>query len=587
MRRGKLFTGWMMAFTAVIALAGFMMGGREVHAANFENETTGGIPSKNIHEQNYDWNWYHPVTSYLYQNEDGTYNRVEYADGVIYSETYSSDYIYLSQKKIELELPEFGGLYRTGDAWFVVEGQENTTAQAGVTEYRIIKYDRDWNKLISTDLPNANTARPFYAGSCRFAEKDGILYIRSCHEMYNGHQASVMLQVNMADCNVITANYDVANSAYGYISHSFNEYVTVKDGTLYACDHGDAYERGITVMRYDRLMEGNKSFSNRVTVVVAMPFKGAAGNNNTGATLGGFAVSDTHAIVVGSSIPQDEDSEGKIKNIFVATVPTGDFRAGSAAVNWITSYSQEETRTASNPQLVELNGGRYLVLWEEYVGSEFDKLYYVLLDATGKEVTGIRSIGAALSDCQPVVSEKSVVWYVANDSTPVFYQLPVDNEVSAAKKNTKFTKNGITYKVTKSSKTAGKVTVVGFNKKQMDKSVTLPNKVLYNGYYYSVTAIAAKAFRKCTRLTGIDIPTSVTSIGKQAFEGCTKLTIMKVGYKKYKTSNVGKNAFKGVPKKMVVIVPDNKLSAYRILFRKRGVKTGTKFYKQSAAWYYY
>ena len=48
-------------------------------------------------------------------------------------------------------------------------------------------------------------------------------------------------------------------------------------------------------------------------------------------------------------------------------------------------------------------------------------------------------------------------------------------------------------------------------------SVTIPEKVTYNGKTYSVTYIGWSAFRECSSLTLIDIPNSVTSIGNGAF----------------------------------------------------------------------
>lgn len=42
---------------------------------------------------------------------------------------------------------------------------------------------------------------------------------------------------------------------------------------------------------------------------------------------------------------------------------------------------------------------------------------------------------------------------------------------------------------------------------------------------YKVTEIGSYAFRDCSSLTGITIPSSVTSIGDDAFCGCDKLTI--------------------------------------------------------------
>ena len=50
-------------------------------------------------------------------------------------------------------------------------------------------------------------------------------------------------------------------------------------------------------------------------------------------------------------------------------------------------------------------------------------------------------------------------------------------------------------------------------------SVTIPEKVTYNGKTYSVTYIGWSAFRECSGLTSITIPNSVTSIGDDAFYG--------------------------------------------------------------------
>ena len=51
-------------------------------------------------------------------------------------------------------------------------------------------------------------------------------------------------------------------------------------------------------------------------------------------------------------------------------------------------------------------------------------------------------------------------------------------------------------------------------------SVTIPSEV--GGY--PVTGIASGAFKDCTGITGITMPSNVTEIGKGAFEGCTGIT---------------------------------------------------------------
>ena len=59
-------------------------------------------------------------------------------------------------------------------------------------------------------------------------------------------------------------------------------------------------------------------------------------------------------------------------------------------------------------------------------------------------------------------------------------------------------------------------------------TVVIPETVTYSGKTYSVTSIGYGAFRGCSSLTSIDIPSSVTSIGKEVFGKCLALTSIKV-----------------------------------------------------------
>ena len=54
-------------------------------------------------------------------------------------------------------------------------------------------------------------------------------------------------------------------------------------------------------------------------------------------------------------------------------------------------------------------------------------------------------------------------------------------------------------------------------------NITIPASVSYGGTTYTVTSIGDEAFKECTGLTSISIPSSVTNIGGWAFEGCTGL----------------------------------------------------------------
>jgi len=55
-------------------------------------------------------------------------------------------------------------------------------------------------------------------------------------------------------------------------------------------------------------------------------------------------------------------------------------------------------------------------------------------------------------------------------------------------------------------------------------SVTIPEKVTYNGKTYSVTYIDWSAFLECSGLASVTIPNSVTTIDEEAFSDCSGLT---------------------------------------------------------------
>ena len=54
--------------------------------------------------------------------------------------------------------------------------------------------------------------------------------------------------------------------------------------------------------------------------------------------------------------------------------------------------------------------------------------------------------------------------------------------------------------------------------------VVIRSSVDYNGVATAVTSIAANAFKNCTDLTAVTVPSSITSIGSDAFKSCTNLT---------------------------------------------------------------
>ena len=125
------------------------------------------------------------------------------------------------------------------------------------------------------------------------------------------------------------------------------------------------------------------------------------------------------------------------------------------------------------------------------------------------------------------------------------------------------------------------------------KTVTIPKTVKIGGVTYTVTSIAANAFKNyktltkvtigdsiktigknafygCKKLKTVTIGKNVTKIGKKAFYGCGKLKKITVKTKKLTLKNVGKSAFSGIYIRASVLVPGDKRKEYALLFRKRG-----------------
>ena len=78
--------------------------------------------------------------------------------------------------------------------------------------------------------------------------------------------------------------------------------------------------------------------------------------------------------------------------------------------------------------------------------------------------------------------------------------------------------NTLVYKITSSTDVE---VIAGAGKYKGD--IVIPSQVTISGKTYTVTSIANDAFKGCTGLTSITIPSSITSIGSSSFDSCTNL----------------------------------------------------------------
>ncbi len=381
--------------------------------------------SNNSGEQNYS-TYGKTVKSYLVENADGTLTRIESAYGEVCVEKYNSDFELIESGRIPMELPIFGGFYEGETDYFLAFGQRNDREEDSQEVVRIVRYSKDWLRKGQSSLYGANTYIPFDAGSLRMTQYGDMLYVHTCHEMYKSsdgyhHQANMIFGVYLPQMNISDQYTEVMNVGYGYVSHSFNQFVLTDGNRLLTLNHGDAYPRSAVIVQYNK-PAGEMEFTGQCQSTSVLAFYGNSGYNATGASLGAFELSSAAYLTAGNSILQDGSvSFGGQRNIFLGVTPRGEIGTASSTVRWITNYDNGVGITVSTPHLVKIDENRFLLLW-----TENQSLRYVFVDANGVKTSKIYEANLPLSDCKPIVYNGAVCWYVTQNSKPLFCSIPLE-----------------------------------------------------------------------------------------------------------------------------------------------------------------
>lgn len=383
--------------------------------------------------------WSYLLRSYLYDGGgdvfyvvDGKPSNLENAVAVDVYDRHT--FALLDSRTVPIELETFGGFY-AGDRYnYMVFGQSNREESNSKEVIRIVKYDKDFNRLESASVTGGEsfTIEPFDAGSLRMAESGNELVIHTARKRYTtedglNHQSQLTIRL---DTGAMRVKNSMGRYQENHVSHSFNQFVLFDGGKLVLVDHGDAYPRSVVLNR-----SSGSSFSE--TDLLKIP--GAVGANCTGVTVGGFEASGSNYLVAVNSI---DHSKVTSYDSFSMTGLDRDERdvillvcgksGGKTQQVRLTDYIGKN-RLGSTPYLVKLSENRFLVLWEEFVYEEntaktTDRgVRYVEVDGAGKALTEVRSLQNARlsSDCQPVLLDGAVTWYVNMQAGRMFYQIEV------------------------------------------------------------------------------------------------------------------------------------------------------------------
>lgn len=379
--------------------------------------------------------WVEAEWSNLVETSTG-YLRVEYISGnTMTIESYDKNFNYLSSRTdVAVELEQFVDFYASDSGYFLLFSGTNSQEDDTKEVVRLVKYDTNWNYLEHVSILGANTIGG--VGHADMAESGGNLLIHTEHTMYASkddnlnHQANMHFTIAMGDLEVISSSYAVGPIGYGYVSHSFHQFIDVSsDGFIATADHGDAYPRSLPIFSWPVDHKIGVNFGDPTdtypSLVEVLPMYDINDYNTTGVRMGGLEVGSNKVIVVGSSVTQDQNlANNPDFNVFVGTVPRTNFTSGAEDITYVTDY--DGSVYASNPFIVEVTEDKFVVLWNEFnnTAKSYDTLCWVTLNGSGDVISNISRGTGVLSEVQPIVTTTGeIAWYTTLSSVPTFYTL--------------------------------------------------------------------------------------------------------------------------------------------------------------------
>lgn len=338
-------------------------------------------------------------SSFLKQCEEGGYELAVYQNK-LYVNKYDSAFHLKSSKSIKTELPLWGGIY-LGDTYnYVVCGQvKRSYEENGGETYRIIKYDKEFNRVdsISLNSQETYTTIPFEAGNVSIAECENILTIHTSRVRLDGHQSNIIIHINTEDMTIMDL-YDGQ-----YVSHSFRQIVKYDKERAVYVDLSDAYpERSV----YLQSEFGNASL---------IEIEGEDGEDITHTDVSGLEISDTGYLVVGTRQKNGQD------NIYLSRFIKEN---GEVEQQWLTNHvDASATQTVGNARIVKTAENKFVVLWTVLEGKE-SKVNYVVVDGAGNIIGEKKEVlDAEITDCMPIYEDGSILWSGIKNGKVVIYKI--------------------------------------------------------------------------------------------------------------------------------------------------------------------
>lgn len=464
--------------------------------------------------------------SKLVATADG-YMRVYYDGKKVGVEYYDDEFNIKSKKLIAMELDIWGGFYAGTDAYYLIEGQNNTVESDSAEVIRVIKYDTNWNKkgvakiTGNTDLFGGEVRYPFDYGCVEMTERNGILYIVTGHEGYvdpaynQGHQGFLMIAVDEATMNGEIVDCD--------LWHSFAQYIECKDSNLYVLEQSEG-------SRYTKLSKYNADTldSSSIPVLEYGGVQTSAWAIACYASVDGMALSSDNVLCLGTSIDQskyDELNSDMAHNIYLTVTPMSNFTEEATTVKWFTNFN-DGGKSFLGAKITKINDNRFMLSWEvtDESGTVNDDdtlsgsiLHYVFIDGNGNKVSIEYTAAAPVSECQPIVKDSKIVYYASNSNMVNFYTIDAQSGKFSKKKyrtvgdNATWTLNN------------GVLTISGTGDINIDTEAN-PRKPVSSTSNYLIYSSSDNSWKPIRdKVTKIIIETGLTSISDNAFAGFNNL----------------------------------------------------------------
>lgn len=340
-----------------------------------------------------------------YQKYDKATNSFKWVrSDKFYVEQYDANGNVVSSKTLDMELPLFGAFLAGEKYNYMAFGQSNPTGSSSQEVWRIVQYDKNWNRLGSVSVNGgvSATTEPFRSTVSRMAEsEDGktLVLLASRTRTMDGHQSNITFLVNTSPFQIKQVmGEEFPNN---HVSHSFGQFVQYDGSKIVTVDHGDAFPRAFLLQDFN----GNK--------VHLLDIAGKTKDNVTNAIGSGFEVSANGYLFLCCSDPQ-EGGTNEPWNVMLVHV---DKDMKQVTRTWLTSGSE----SINCARLVKVDDNTFVAVW-----SQSDGTHWQQLDGTGKKVGKEQVLsGVPMPPAQPIVQGRSIRWIQEQNGTPTLFTLNV------------------------------------------------------------------------------------------------------------------------------------------------------------------